>query len=144
MGAYSNPSFVSRLRRLLTGQDSDRVSDRSASIVSRKRPKQAQVRLSHDQVAELIASYQAGRTLEEVAAEFGIYVRTAAAHLEREGVPQRRRRLTPDQVTEAVQLYESGWSTIQIAKHLGIYAQSVRYQLVKEGVQLRPRPGRKS
>jgi hypothetical protein len=79
-----------------------------------------------------------------VAAEFGIYVRTAAAHLEREGVPQRRRRLTPDQVTEAAQLYESGWSTIQIAKHLGIYAQSVRYQLVKEGVQLRPRPGRKS
>jgi DNA-directed RNA polymerase specialized sigma24 family protein len=87
MGAYSNPSVVSRLRRLLAGQDTDRVSDRSASIVSRKR-KQAQVRLGPDEVAALVQAYQAGSTLEEVAAKFGVYVRTAAAHLEREGIAQ--------------------------------------------------------
>jgi hypothetical protein len=69
------------------------VSDRSASIVSRKR-KQAQVRLGPDEVAALVQAYQAGSTLEEVAAKFGVYVRTAAAHLEREGIAQRRHRLT--------------------------------------------------
>jgi hypothetical protein len=81
MGSYSNPSVVSRLQRLLAGQDTDRVSDRSTSIVSRKR-KQAQVRLGPDGVAELVRAYQAGNTLEEVAAKFGVYVRTAAAHLD--------------------------------------------------------------
>lgn len=136
MGSYSNPSVVSRLRRLLAGQDTDRVSDRSATIVSRKR-KQAQVRLGPDGVAALVRAYQAGSTLEEVAATFGVYVRTAATHLEREGIPQRRHRLTTEQVAEAVRLYEAGWSTIQIGRHFGIYPQSVRYRLVRAGVQMR-------
>ena len=141
MGSYSNPSVVSRLQRLLAGQDTDRVSDRSASIVARKRPKQTQVRLTRDPVAQLITSYQAGSTLEEVAAEFGVYVRTAAAHLERQGVPQRRHRLTPDQVAEAVGLYEAGWSTIQIGQHFGVYPESIRYRLMRAGVHMRPRSG---
>jgi len=141
MGSYSNPSVVSRLQRLLAGQDTDRVSDRSASIVARKRPKQTQVRLSRDPVAQLITSYQAGSTLEEVAAEFGVYVRNAAAHLERQGVPQRRHRLTPDQVAEAVGLYEAGWSTIQIGQHFGVYPESIRYRLMRAGVHMRPRSG---
>jgi hypothetical protein len=141
LGAYSNPSVVSRLRRLLAGQDADRVSDRSSLIVSRRR-KQAQVRLRSDEVAALVRAYQAGSTLGEVAAKFGVYVRTAAAHLEREDIPQRRHRLTPAHVSEAVRLYEAGWSTIQIGHHFGIYPQSVRYQLIKQGVTMRARPGR--
>lgn len=104
-------------------------------------PKQTQVRLSRDPVAQLITSYQAGSTLEEVAAEFGVYVRTAAAHLERQGVPQRRHRLTPDQVAEAVGLYEAGWSTIQIGQHFGVYPESIRYRLMRAGVHMRPRSG---
>ncbi len=139
LGAYSNPWVVSRLRRLLAGQDTDRVSDRYASIGSRKSPKQTQVRLSRDQVAELIASYQAGSTLAEVATKFGVYVRTAAAHLEREGIAQRRHRLTADQVVEAVRLYEAGCSTIQIGHHFGVYPESIRYRLKRAGVKLRPR-----
>ena len=140
LGAYSNPSVVSRLRRLLAGQDTDRVSDRPASILSRKR-KQAQVRLGPDGVAALVRAYQAGSRLEEVAAKFGVYVRTAAAHLEREGIPQRRHRLSPAQVREAARLYEAGWSTIQIGQHLGICPQSVRYRLVRAGVQMRAAHG---
>jgi len=79
--------------------------------------------------------------VEEVAAKFGVYVRTAAAHLEREGIPQRRHRLSPAQVSEAARLYEAGWSTIQIGHHFGIYPQSIRYRLQQTGVVLRPRPG---
>jgi hypothetical protein len=101
------------------------VSDRTASIVSRRR-KQAQVRLDPDGVAALVKAYQAGSTLEEVAGKFGVYVRTAAAHLEREGIPQRRHRLSPAQISEAVRLYKAGWSTIQIGHHFGVYPQSIR------------------
>ena len=121
-------------------QSDDRSPGRSASTGSRTR-KQAQVRLDTYEVAALVKAYQAGSTLEEIAAKFGVYVRTAAAHLEREGIPQRRHRLTAEQVAEAVHLYETGWSTIQIGQHLGIYPQSVRYRLVKQGVAMRPRPG---
>ena len=140
MGAYSNPSAVSRLRRLLAGQDTDRVSDRSSVIVSRK-PKQAQGRLDPDEVAALGAAYQAGSTLDEVAAKFGVYVRTAAAHLEREGIAQRRHRLTAEQVAEAVRLYEAGWSTVRLVKHFDVYPESIRYRLMRAGVQMRPRTG---
>ena len=114
MGAYSNPSVLSRLQRLLAGQGADRASDRSDTIVSRNRQKQTQIRLGPDRVAALVTAYQAGSTLEEIAAEFGIYVRTAAAHLERQGVRQRRHRLSPDQIAEAVRLYEAGWSTVRL------------------------------
>ena len=142
MGAYSNPSAVSRFRAVLAGQDTERVSDRSETTVSRRR-KQAQVRLDADGVAALVKAYQAGSTLEEVAGKFGVYVRTAATHLEREAVPQRRHRLSPAQVSEAVRLYEAGWSTIQIGHHFGVYPQSIRYRLHQTGVVLRPRPGRR-
>lgn len=116
------------------------VRGSSSPIVSRKR-KHAQVRLDPIDVAALVEMYQAGRTLREVASEFGVPVQTAAAHLKRQGVPQRRHRLTDEQVAEAVQLYEASWSTIQIGQHLGVYPQSIQYRLKRIGVRLRTRPG---
>jgi hypothetical protein len=88
-----------------------------------------------------VRAYQAGSTLDEVAAMFGVYVRTAAAHLEREGIPQRRHRLSAEQVAEAVRLYKAGWSTIRIGHLFGVYPESVRYRLKRAGIELRPRTG---
>ena len=112
------------------------------AIVSRRRPKQNQIRLTSEEVGALVAAYQAGSTLDEVAADFGIYVRTAAAHLERHGVAQRRHRLTSDEVAEAIHLYEQGWSLSQIGERFGVWPQSIGYRLRRAGVKLRARPGR--
>ena len=143
MGAYSNPEIVSRLRAILAGQNRDRLSDRSTSVVARK-PKQAQVRLSDDELDMVIAGYEAGLDLNELSSAFGADRRTLANRLEQRGIPRRSRRLTDDQIQEAIALYQRGWSLARIAKHLGVHPESIRYWLKRTGVTLRPRPGRAS
>jgi DNA-directed RNA polymerase specialized sigma24 family protein len=140
LGAYSNPSGVSRLQRLLAGQDTDRVSDRSSSIVSRKR-KQAQVRLTDDEIDVVIAGYEAGLGLNELSSAFGADRRTLANRLVQRGIPRRSRRLADEQIQEAIALYTDGWSLARIAEHVDVYPESIRYRLQRAGVVLRPRPG---
>jgi transposase-like protein len=135
MGSYSNPSFVSRLRTILAGQDRDPVSDRSTET------RQIQRRLSPEDVAELVAAHEEGASQQELAARFGIFRTTVAAHLKRHGLTSRRGGLTAKQITEAIQLYNSGWSLAKIAAHFGVYPTSIYYRLRKIGVQIRPRPG---
>jgi DNA-directed RNA polymerase specialized sigma24 family protein len=140
MGAYSNPSVVSRLQRLLAGQDTDRVSDRCSSIVSRKR-KQAQIRLTDDELDVVIAGYEAGLDLNELSSAFGADRRTLANRLEQRGIPRRSRRLDDEQIQEAITRYTDGWSLARIAEHFGVHPESIRYRLQRAGVVLRPRPG---
>jgi DNA-directed RNA polymerase specialized sigma24 family protein len=108
-------------------------------MVSRKRPKQAQTRLSSDEVAALVAAYRAGSTLEEVASIFSVHEQTAVAHLDRHGIPRRRHGLSAAQVAEALQLYEEGWSLGQIGERFGVWPQAIGYRLRRAGVVRRNR-----
>lgn len=64
------------------------------------RPKPGRARqLDADQVQELIAGYQAGATVYELGARFGIDRRTVSTILHRHGVPMRRRGLAPTKST---------------------------------------------
>jgi hypothetical protein len=65
----------------------------------RPRPRRAR-QLDADQVQELIAGYQAGATVYELATRFGIERRTVSAILHRHGVPVRRRGLSPNRSTQ--------------------------------------------
>ena len=143
MGSYSNPSVVSRLQRSLADQDTDRVSDRSSPIVSRKR-KQAQVRLTNDEIDVVIAGYEAGLGLNELSSAFGADRRTLANRLEHRGIPRRSRRFADDQIREAITLYTDGWALARIAEHFGVHPESIRYRLRRAGVVLRSRPGWRS
>lgn len=137
LGSYSNPSTLSRLRNLLAGQTDNRVSDRPR----RGRPKQAQTRLTNDELNVVIAAYQGGLTLAELASSFGADRRTLANRLEQRGASRRARRLSDAQIAEAVTFYTDGWSLARIANRFGLYPQSIRYRLQRAGVALRPRPG---
>jgi len=55
-----------------------------------------QRRLRGPEVDTVVALYQAGQSLRELAAELGIHHRTVAAHLDQRGVPRRvnRRKMT--------------------------------------------------
>jgi hypothetical protein len=57
---------------------------------------QTQRRLSAEQVDQLVAAYQAGKTVRELASQFDLHRTTVLAHLERQGVSRRasRRKLT--------------------------------------------------
>ncbi|WP_425301637.1 helix-turn-helix domain-containing protein [Nocardia farcinica] len=64
----------------------------------RIRPRRAR-QLDADEVAELITGYQAGATVYELAARFGIERRTVSNILHRHEVPMRRRGLSPTRST---------------------------------------------
>jgi len=136
LGRYSNQEFLHRsLTRALDpglrGQPERRSRER----------KQAQTRLTDDQIDALIVAYEDGLTREDLASAFAIDRLTAARHLERHGVSRRGRKLTDEQVAEAAELYEAGWSLSRIGEKYGVWGQSVRYRLRKAGVQMRPRNG---
>jgi len=133
----SNPRSLSRHEDIAAVQDDKAAADSSRQ----RRPRQLQVRLTDDEVDGVVAGYQAGLTLAELATTFGADRRTLAGWLQQRGVSRRGRRLTPTNVEESIRLYYDGWSLAQIADHFGVYPQSIRYQLQKAGVALRPRPG---
>lgn len=93
------------------------------------------------QVDALVAGYEAGKTMRELAAEFDINRVTVSAHLRRAKVPIRRGGLSPEQAAEAIGLYEAGWSSGMLAKHFNVSADNVLMALRRAGVAIRPRRG---
>lgn len=94
--------------------------------------------LSSAQVDELVASYESGATLVELAERFSIHRRTAAAHLVRRSIPIRRRGLDECHLAEAVELYDEGLSLMEVGLRFGVSQQAVRRALAAEGVTIRP------
>ena len=109
--------------------------------VDRSKPRRAR-QLDTDQVQELIAGYQAGATVYELGARFGIERRTVSAVLRRHGVPMRRRSLSNDQVDTAVHLYALGWSLARVGEQLGVDPTTVPNCLRRRGVRTRDAHGR--
>lgn len=99
----------------------------------------AQTFLSPAQVDELVALYSEGLSIAELGRRFGIYSRTAAAHLIRRSVPLRPRGLAPTDVPEAVRLYESGLTLVEVGLRFGVSQQAVRHALATASVMTRPR-----
>ena len=137
MRQLSNPRSLARPQDNAPDPDGTPAPDGS----HRRRPRQLQVRLSDDEVIRVVAGYQAGLTLAELATAFGANRRTLAGRLQQRGVSRRGRRFTATDVDESIRLYRDGWSLAQIGSHFGVYAQSIRYHLQKAGIELRPRPG---
>lgn len=90
---------------------------------------QSQRRLRSEAVDALIEGYLAGRTVYELAAEFGINRRTVSEHLHRRRVPMRRRGLSAVQKKEAIRLYEQGWSLARIGARFKVHPGTVRNHL---------------
>jgi len=112
-------------------------------------PKRA-VRLNDSQLSRLVAGYQAGATVYELAAAFGVNRRTIALHLRRRGaVSPRFRSPTAATVEEMVRLYSTGLSLAKVGVVVGCDAGTVMKYVRQRGVQTRdthrrPRPGRTS
>ena len=103
----------------------------------------SQRRLSPTEVDDFIAAYQAGATINQLAADFDVHRTTVASHLDRRGV-RRHHELTAwddDTLGEAAELYEAGLSLADIADRFGIDAQTVANRFRLAGVPVRPRRG---
>ena len=104
---------------------------------------QRQVRLSDKQVAELIAQYEAGHSVRQLGAQFGINRETVLEHLKRAGVPRRPnvRKMSDAQVVRAVELYANNLSLAKVAVQFDVNAATIRREFAVAGIAIRPRRG---
>jgi hypothetical protein len=140
-GAYYNTKSQVEALEALLRKLPDPTKPIHTPPVDRSKPRRAR-RLGADQVQELIAGYQAGATVYELGARFGIERRTVSAILRRRGVPMRRRSLAIDQVDTAIHLYSLGWSLARVGEHLGVDPTTILSCLRRRGVRTRDAHGR--
>jgi len=93
----------------------------------------------------VVAGYQSGRSLNDLAREFGVYRRTVADHLERLSIARRLNlpKLSAADVKRAITRYQAGDSLVTLGKALNVDASTVQRALRRAGIQIRPRPGAK-
>lgn len=99
--------------------------------------RQHQRRLDPDEVAQLVAEYEAGDDMTVLAKTWSLHRTTVALHLQRAGVALRRQGLNPTQIDQAVRLYAEGWSCLRLGERFGCSAETVRQELKRHGVRLR-------
>lgn len=102
----------------------------------RQRPHAA---LSDDQVDQMVALYQDGATVYELADRFKCHRQTVSRRLRSRGVRMRLTGMLPEQVEEAQRLYESGMTLKAVSAAVGVSRNHVRDHLVDAGVRLRVR-----
>ena len=99
-----------------------------------------QRRLTETDLDDLVAVYQAGSTIDEIAERFGLHRTTVMELLERRGVPRRTpRKLSDRSVAEAARRYDSGETLAEIADRLGVAPSTLTRELRLAGVPIRPR-----
>jgi len=101
------------------------------------RQRQTQRRLTAKQLQRLVAKYEAGASMKELAARWDLHRTTVAAQLRQAGIELRRQGIPPAGLDEAVRLYVDGWSCQRLAERYSCDAETVRQALKRAGVRLR-------
>jgi len=98
-----------------------------------------QKRLDPERIARLIADYEAGEPVNNLAMAYGIHRSTVLEHLKRQGIRGRRTRLTPPDIEKIVGLCAAEESVEAIAHDLRVGDTTVRRALKKFEVPLKAR-----
>lgn len=102
------------------------------------RVRKQQHRLTDDEQVKLVAAYQAGSAVRQLAEQFRTSRQTVSAILNRHGVLRQRRTLSADEISTASHLYIDGWSLAKIGKQFEMDAGTIHDALRKTGVTMRP------
>lgn len=95
-------------------------------------------RLTPEQIAELIARYEAGSTVYELGDAFKINRKTVSIILKREGITTRHRKLTDQDIEQAIALYNEGHSLESVATQLNVTAGAIHHAFKQRGIPRRP------
>ncbi|TWE10365.1 hypothetical protein [Rudaeicoccus suwonensis] len=98
--------------------------------------RQAQRRLAPAAFEALIAEYEAGARVCELAKTYELHRTTVARHVAHAG--KTRPVVTEAQIDEAVRLYGEGWTVHNVGQHFGVADQTIRRVLVERAVTIRP------
>lgn len=113
MGRNSKQDNVTRLHAILAGHERDRLPARPTRSVQRQR------RLDVQEQAQLLASYDVGVMINDLAEMFGLSRTAVMANLNRLGA-ESRRGIIQRRIEEASVLYVQGWSLARIGKQYGV------------------------
>ncbi len=139
--AYSNPSDASdQVKHLRSLLDLPRAVRRERHQRPRK---QTQTRLDPEEVAKLVAAYQAGGRVKQLASQFSIHRLTVTSILQREGVTLRPRGIHPDDLPKVIRLYEDGWALARLAIKFDVSPSTVTNTLRRAGVPSGERSARR-
>ncbi len=136
LGRYSNLSDQGERVRSLLETTPD--GPKRAKL---RTPRQAQHRLSSVQVDMLIARYQVGAKVKDLAIQFRVNRDTVFSILKRRQVVRRQRGIPSELVEKAIADYRAGSSLAVIGAELSVDPATVSRTLRRAGVSLRPRPG---
>lgn len=100
------------------------------------------LRFGPDDLARLVADYQAGVPTTELVTRYGLGKGSVLRLLREQGVTIRYQSPTTEQVDQAVQLYATGLSLAAVGDHLGFSAHTIRRALLAAGVRTRDSHGR--
>jgi transposase-like protein len=112
-----------------------------ASEGNLRTPRQVQRRLPPTETAELIAEYQSGDSVKELALRHNVHRETVSKILSRHGIARRLKGIPPELIGVVVADYKSGLSLATIGNKLSVEPATVAVALRKAGIELRPRPG---
>lgn len=100
-------------------------------------------RLTTSQIDQLVAGYQAGKTVAELCQSHHLHRTTVLHHLEQRAIPRRRnqRALTDTQVEAAARTYALGFSLTDTAAQFGVNAATIKREFRRAGIPTRPRRG---
>ncbi|MBX3311589.1 MAG: hypothetical protein KF916_01635 [Microbacteriaceae bacterium] len=87
---------------------------------------------------DMVALYNSGASINEVAREFKVHRETAARHLRAGGAQMRSLGLNDAQVDLAAELYLSGLTLAQVGERVGVAQGTVGRYLRARGIELRP------
>jgi hypothetical protein len=96
-------------------------------------PRRVDLRLSDEDVEQLVADYQAGRTGRQLAEAYGLARSTVMELLHERGVEVRHPRVTAEETLQAVAWYHAGVQQVEIAARLGREKAVVWHLLKRAG-----------
>ena len=137
MGLFS--SHANELRKAHRSLRRGAHHDEAAPTDSARR--KAQPRISDEQARRIAEGYAAGRTVYQLAAEFGCHRVTISAVLKRQGVALRLQPAAEEEVEQMITLYQSGLSLAAVGERIGVNASTVLRHLRDNGVPTRTAHG---
>ena len=133
VGLFS--SYANELRKARRHLSTEPARELSQANGRRKR--KTQPRLSDKKVGQIVTAYETGKTVYELAAEYGCHRVTISAVLKRRGVALRLQPATKVEIERMIALYQSGLSLAAVGNNLGINASTVLKYLRANGVPTR-------
>jgi len=105
-----------------------------------KQIRQAQKHLSDEEIVQIIAAYQGGKSANVLAREYGCNRKAICDHLKKHGVTVSRSKISSEEtVRQIIALYESGKLISEIAKQYSVSESAINRLLHGNGVEVRNR-----